>query len=189
MNQSLYRIVLNDTCGAMMVVADAASSCRTLGIWCERHLHPRALAPTTHSIKAGGAMTRWAASMAVVSLLAIGTVSPARAVTYYATYKLNGGMATQSNQTYFATATDTSGVWVTNSGVLTLNNCTITTTGNTSSQDNSSFYGLNAGVLAAAGTITMSGGSVTTSGTGANGAFARRTRECGVVPVCWNYPI
>jgi len=30
-------------------------------------------------------------------------------VTYYATYKLDGGSATQSNQTYTATATDTSG--------------------------------------------------------------------------------
>ena len=93
-------------------------------------------------------------------------------VTYYATYKLDGGTASQADQSYSATATDTSAVWVTNAGVLTLNNCTITTSGDTSSQDNSSFQGLNAGVLAAQGTINMTGGSVTTTGTGANGVFA-----------------
>ena len=96
--------------------------------------------------------------------------------TYYATYKLDGGAASQSNQTYAATATDTSGVWVTNSGVLTLANPTISTSGNTSSTDNSSFVGLNAGLLAtAAGQVTVSGGAISTTGTGANGAFATGT--------------
>jgi uncharacterized protein (TIGR03437 family) len=93
-------------------------------------------------------------------------------VTYYATYKLDGGTATQSSQTYTATATDTSAVWVTNSGVLTLASPIISTSGNTSSTDNSSFYGLNAGLLAASGQITATGGTITTSGTGANGAFS-----------------
>ena len=94
-------------------------------------------------------------------------------VTYKATYKLDGGSATQAAQTYTATADDTSAVWVTNSGALTLTNPTITTGGNTSSQDNSSFYGLNAGLLAtASGKVTVTGGTITTSGTGANGAFA-----------------
>lgn len=112
------------------------------------------------------------ATMVVWVLAAVLATLWAATYTYYATYKLNGGTAVQSNQTYSASATDTSGVWVTNSGNLTMNHCTITTSGNTSSQDNSSFYGLNAGVLAAAGTITMSGGTITTTGTGANGAFA-----------------
>jgi len=94
-------------------------------------------------------------------------------VTYNATYKLDGGTASQSNQTYTATATDTSGVWVTNSGALTLSNAVIRTSGNTSSSDNSSFYGLNAGLLAtAAGSATVNGGSIATTGSGANGAFA-----------------
>ena len=93
--------------------------------------------------------------------------------TYYATYKLDGGTATQTNQTFTASATDTSGVWVTNSGVLTLINPILNTTGNTSSTDNSSFLGLNAGLLAtAAGRVTVTGGTITTTGTGANGAFA-----------------
>lgn len=65
---------------------------------------------------------------------------------------------------------------VTSTGILTLTNATITTSGNTSSTDNSSFYGLNAAVLAYdGGTISLSNGSITTSGTGANGAFASGT--------------
>ena len=93
-------------------------------------------------------------------------------VTYYATYKLDGGTASQSNQSYTATANDTSGVWVTNSGVLTLINPAIATSGNTSSTDNSSFYGLNAGLLVTSGQAAVTGGTIATTGTGANGAFA-----------------
>ena len=52
-------------------------------------------------------------------------------------------------------------------------NPTVITSGKTSSGDNSSFYGLNAGVLAASGsTLNIYGGTVTTSGIGANGVFA-----------------
>lgn len=88
-------------------------------------------------------------------------------------YTLDGGTATQSSQTYTATNTDQSGIYVLNSGVLTLNNPTVITSGNTSSNDNSSFYGLNAGVLAASGsTVNIFGGTISTTGTGANGAFA-----------------
>jgi hypothetical protein len=88
-------------------------------------------------------------------------------------YTLDDGTDTLSNQTYTASNTDQSGVYVLNSGTLTLNNATIYTSGNTSSDDKSSFYGLNAGVLAASGSqITMNGGSISTTGSGANGAFA-----------------
>jgi hypothetical protein len=110
--------------------------------------------------------------VAVLLLAGVVAVAPAHAVTYYATYKQNGGTATLTSQTITASATDTSAVWVANSGNLTMNNCTISTTGNTSSNDNSSFYGLNAGVLTTSGTLTMTGGTVTTTGTGANGIFA-----------------
>jgi hypothetical protein len=69
-----------------------------------------------------------------------------------------------------------SAVYVTNGGNLTLVNPTITTSGDTTSQDDSSFYGLNAGVLATSGsTVAISGGSVNTSGTGANGVFSTGT--------------
>lgn len=88
-------------------------------------------------------------------------------------YTLDGDTQTQTGQTYTATKDDQSGVYVINGGQLTLNNATVNTTGNTSSDENSSFYGLNAGVLATTGSsVTMNGGTITTTGSGANGAFA-----------------
>lgn len=88
-------------------------------------------------------------------------------------YSLDGSTATQSDQTYTASNPDQSGVYVLNGGNLTLNNATVNTSGNTSSDENSSFYGLNAGVLAASGsTINMKSGTISTTGTGANGVFA-----------------
>ena len=103
-------------------------------------------------------------------------------MTYHAAYQLDGGTASLSDQTYAATADDTSGVWVSNSGALTLSNPTIKTSGNTSSQDNSSFYGLNAGLLVTSGgTATVTGGTITTTGTGANGAFATGTGSAVVL--------
>ena len=93
--------------------------------------------------------------------------------TITATYEQDGGSVTKDGQTYGAANQDQSAVYVKNAGTLTVTNATITTTGNTSSQDNSSFHGLNAAVLAASGsTINLSDSSITTTGTGANGAFA-----------------
>jgi hypothetical protein len=90
-----------------------------------------------------------------------------------AAYTQSGGTETRTNQTYTASATDESAVYVTNRGTFTLTNSMITTSGNTSSDDRSSFYGLNAAVLAESGsTINISNARITTSGTGANGAFA-----------------
>lgn len=60
---------------------------------------------------------------------------------------------------------------------MTLSDATVTTSGNTSSQEESSFYGLNAGVLAKGGSIDMKGGSVSTTGTGANDVFAYGTSK------------
>ncbi|HND47429.1 MAG TPA: hypothetical protein PLL95_02655, partial [Anaerolineales bacterium] len=94
-------------------------------------------------------------------------------------YTLSGSVAEETNQTYTATQQDQSGVYVTDGGVLTLNNVTVNTSGETSSSDDSSFYGLNAGILAVESTITVNGGTITTSGSGANGAFA--TGEGSVV--------
>ncbi len=88
-------------------------------------------------------------------------------------YTLSGGAATQSGKTYSSSATDVSGVLVTSSGRLTLVDPTVRTTGSSKSNDESSFYGLNAGLLAnASGKVVITGGSVTTSGSGANGVFA-----------------
>ncbi len=88
-------------------------------------------------------------------------------------FTLNGGTASETNQTYAATLTDQSAVYVLNSGQLTLTNCTMTKTGDASNVNNSSQYGTNAGVLATtSSTITITGGSVTTNASGANGIFA-----------------
>ncbi|MFA6404379.1 MAG: hypothetical protein WCX31_22540 [Salinivirgaceae bacterium] len=88
-------------------------------------------------------------------------------------YLQNGGNVNKSKQAYIASKTDESGVLVTNEGTFSLENSKITTSGNTSSQENSSFFGLNAGVLAKSGSkIILNNCTVYTSGTGANGVFA-----------------
>lgn len=88
-------------------------------------------------------------------------------------YTLDGGTATENDETYAATLTDQSAVYVLNSGNLTLNNCTMTKTGDASDVNQSSQYGINAGVLATfASKVIISGGSVTTDASGANGLFA-----------------
>ena len=87
-------------------------------------------------------------------------------------YEQSGGTTALTAPTLTATAANQSAVWVTDGGVLTITDPLFTTSGNTSSQENSSFYGLNAGVLASAGTISVTGGKIRTRGSGANGAFA-----------------
>lgn len=95
-------------------------------------------------------------------------VSPDSAI-----YKLNGSTASITGKTFFASGQNQSAITVSNSGSLALTNCRIITSGNTSSGDKSSFYGLNAGALAASkGKITISNCSIKTTGTGANGVFA-----------------
>ncbi len=93
-----------------------------------------------------------------------------------ATYKLETGTEILVAQTITASEIDTSAVCTNNDAVLTLTNLVVNTTGNSSSLDNSSFYGLNAALLAINGSnLTVEGGNITTSGTGANGAFVTGT--------------
>lgn len=91
------------------------------------------------------------------------------------TYAQSSGTTTLTGKTYTSSTTDLSAVKVTG-GTLTLTNSTVSSSGNTSSTDNSSFYGLNAVILAYASSgtavINSSGNTVTSSGTGANGIFA-----------------
>jgi hypothetical protein len=66
-----------------------------------------------------------------------------------------------------------SAIMVSGGGELELMDPTVKTSGNSSSTENSSFYGLNAAVLATRSSkIEITGGSINTSGTGANGLFA-----------------
>lgn len=88
-------------------------------------------------------------------------------------YTLNSGTASFTGQTFAATLTGQSSIYVLNSGNLTLTNCTMTKTGDASSVDSSSQWGINAGVLARlSGVISIVGGTVTTNASGGNGLFA-----------------
>ena len=91
-------------------------------------------------------------------------------------YTLSSGTSTKSGVSYDATDADESAVLVNGTGDLTLNDATIASSGASKSSDESSFYGLNAGVLAqSGGKVTLTGGTVTTTGDGANGVFAYGT--------------
>ncbi|MES9944448.1 MAG: Ig-like domain-containing protein [Candidatus Thiodiazotropha sp.] len=94
-----------------------------------------------------------------------------------AVYLLDSGTLSESNVTYEASSTDESAICITgSSSTLILNNPVINTVGDSSSDENSSFYGLNAAVLNYnGGDLTISGGSIDTSGTGANAVFAYGT--------------
>jgi hypothetical protein len=90
---------------------------------------------------------------------------------------VTSGTKSATAGTYTAASADESGVCAVNSGsILTLVNPTITTSGNSSSLDNSSFYGQNAAALAYTGSsLSITGGTISSTGTGANGVFAYGT--------------
>jgi hypothetical protein len=88
-------------------------------------------------------------------------------------FTVDGTTQTVADKTLSSDATDVSGVYVLNGGNLVLSNVTVRTGGNTSSQENSSFYGQNAGVLVTKNSrVAINGGSISTTGGGANGLFA-----------------
>jgi uncharacterized protein YcfL len=90
-----------------------------------------------------------------------------------AAFSLESGSQSLSGQSFSASATDESGVYVTGGASLALTQSTITTSGDSSSSDDSSFHGLNAAVLAnSSSKIVLSNSTVTSSGSGANGVFA-----------------
>ncbi|MCE1253749.1 MAG: hypothetical protein LWX83_09400 [Anaerolineae bacterium] len=97
----------------------------------------------------------------------------AASVTLTGAYTVDGQTVSETGKSYLASENDQSAIYVLNGGQLTLTNATISTSGASSSSDASSFYGLNAGVLAGAkSSINITDSSITTSGDGANGAFA-----------------
>ena len=88
-------------------------------------------------------------------------------------YTLSGKLEKSAAQNYASTATETSAIYVKSGGTLTAADPVISSSGSTTSDDNSSFFGLNAAVLATQGSnIKITGGSISTTGTGANGIFA-----------------
>lgn len=91
-------------------------------------------------------------------------------VTYGAANEFSSD-ATESNGTYSSTNDDESAVLVNNGASVTLTNPTITKTGNTSSADNSNFYGQNASLLAMdSATCYVKGGTVTSDSSAEGGA-------------------
>ncbi|GLW99985.1 hypothetical protein [Microtetraspora sp. NBRC 16547] len=80
---------------------------------------------------------------------------------------------TRSDSSYAADGVNQSAILVSNSGKLTMSNPQIDKSGDSPSNSESGFFGVNAAVLAqSAGAVVIKGGSVTTDGQGASGLFA-----------------
>ncbi|HIH93284.1 TPA: hypothetical protein HA338_04320 [Methanosarcina acetivorans] len=93
-------------------------------------------------------------------------------------YAQSGGTSAQATQAITASNPDESSIKVTDGGTFTLSDSTIKKTGNTSSNENSDFYGLNAAVLAESGSkVKLTNCTVSTSANGANAVFATGTRS------------
>lgn len=91
-------------------------------------------------------------------------------------YTQSGGTSAQATRAIIASNPDESSIKVTDGGTFTLSDSTITKTGNTSSNENSDFYGLNAAVLAESGSkIKLTNCTVSTNSNGANAVFATGT--------------
>ena len=81
--------------------------------------------------------------------------------------------AEQTDQSYESDTADESALIVNTTDAVTIINPMVTKTGDSDGGDNCNFYGLNAGVLVMGGsTTTISGGTVETSASGANGVFS-----------------
>jgi hypothetical protein len=101
-----------------------------------------------------------------------------------ATYTLSDGSTVTKTGETLTNTTQYNNVVQVSKGTLTLDNCTISKTGDGASGDNSSFYGTNSAIYAGDGTgssstssassatININGGSITTSSQGANAIFA-----------------
>ena len=78
-----------------------------------------------------------------------------------------------ADQTYSSDTADESALIVNTADAVTITNPTVTKTGDSDGGDNCNFYGLNAGLLVMGGsTTTITGGTVETSASGANGVFS-----------------
>ena len=78
----------------------------------------------------------------------------------------------QNDQTYASTSSDESALLISTSDEVSINNPTVTKSGDSDGGDNCNFYGLNAAVLVKDGTTaTITGGTITSDAEGANGVF------------------
>ena len=78
-----------------------------------------------------------------------------------------------TDQTWLSETVDESALIVNTADAVTITNPTVTKTGDSDGGDNCNFYGLNAGLLVMGGsTTTITGGTIETSASGANGVFS-----------------
>lgn len=73
---------------------------------------------------------------------------------------------------YETSTQDESAIKTSDGGNLTLENATITKTGDSTNTENSEFYGVNAGVLTTSNSTTIKNSTITTNAKGANAVFA-----------------
>ena len=93
-------------------------------------------------------------------------------ITYSGTVEISGSDS-QSGQTYASTTTDVSALLISTSEAVTIENPTVTKSGSSNGGDNCNFYGLNAAVLVKdRSTTTITGGTITSDASGANGVFS-----------------
>ena len=89
----------------------------------------------------------------------------------YSSYTATSTNTNLSSQTITNTNSDESAVYITNSGI-TITSSTISKSGDISDTENGEFYGENAAILVQGGGLAMTGGSITTTGKGANALVA-----------------
>ena len=81
--------------------------------------------------------------------------------------------AEETDQIYASESADESALIINTADAVTISDPTVTKTGDSDGGDNCNFYGLTAGLLVMGGsTATISGGTVETSASGANGVFS-----------------
>lgn len=96
----------------------------------------------------------------------------AQDVTYDAATSLTSGTELEAGE-YTSETADENAILIDTDESVTLNQPTVSKTGDSDGGDNCNFYGLNAAVLAMGGAnVTISGGTITTDGDGANGVFS-----------------
>ena len=93
-------------------------------------------------------------------------------VKYAGATELTAG-ATESGKQYQSSKADESALMVSTKDAITISQPTISKTGDSDGGDNCSFYGVNAALLVKGGsTTTITGGTISSNGTGANGVFS-----------------
>ena len=80
---------------------------------------------------------------------------------------------TTSNQTYTSSTADQNALLVNTDADVSISNATVTKSGSSDGGDNCNFYGINSGIMCeGGGSTSLTGGTVSTTATGANGVFS-----------------